>query len=312
MINARRLLIAAAMLTLVGAGARASETESLLKVSQEVSAETASGTFSGTSSKVARKQMTTGEAHSRHLSALEKAITGDNKKAILELKALSRQALPEDELDRVYLSLARTQYQAGKYKDAIESYNKIRKASPAWLEALEERASAYMKLNQPQEALASLKTVLTPLFQDRILTEPYFLAALAQLRICDFKSVFKTIDLFKERFRERIQAWEAEPGNPVAQARLHETRATIQKINLVEAEVIQRLYMDESGKRMAGSPPPITRGEDQLTFPIDPDVEAKEVWVDEVDSYRVSIKGCPTSPAAKAKTSQIAKKERSL
>jgi len=243
-------------------------------------------------------------ARETHLQAIEHALKGDTILALAVLKPLASAPMSADEHDRVLLTLARVQYQAGDDAAAIEAYSQIRKGGPAWLEALEERASAYMRLGRPQDALASLKTVLTPMFKDKILSEPYYLAALAQLRVCDFKAVFKTLALFKERFRDRVKEWDAAKADPVAQSRLVETRETIQKLNLLEAEAIQRLYIDESGKRLPGSPPKIVKGSDQLSFPMDPETDSKEVWVDEVDDYRVSVKGCPTAgPAPSPETS---------
>jgi hypothetical protein len=131
---------------------------------------------------------------------------------------------------------------------------------------------------------------LSPLFQDKIRTEPFFLASLAQLRVCDYSAMFKTIDQFKIRFRDRVKTWESS-SDPLVRGRLKEAGETIQKLNLVEAEAIQRLYIDVSGKRHAGSAPKIgVSGANQLQFP---EVEGDEVWLDEVDDFRVTVKGCP-------------------
>lgn len=232
-----------------------------------------------------------------HLRAINLALAGNTKRALSVLEKLAPGMTNEDERDRVYISIARIQYQNGKLAESIEAYGKVRAGGPHWLEALEERATAMLRQGRVEEALASLKTVLTPLFEDRIFSEPFFLAAFAQMRICDYKSVFKTIDLFKDRYREKVKSWEA--GNDkLARLRLKEVRETIDKLNLVEAETIQHLYVGEAGKPQAGSPPAIQRAADQLTFPTNHEIDSKEVWLDEVDSFRVTAKGCPTSTEA--------------
>lgn len=231
----------------------------------------------------------------QHLKAIELALKGDAKSSIQILKPLSELVQNPDEKDRVLLSLGRVKYQSGDAQGALEAYNLVRKGGASWLEALEERANAQLRLGQAQNALASLKTVLTPIFKDRILSEPFYLTALAQLRVCDYKSVFKTIDLFKNRFRDQIKTWESASLDDSSQMRLREARETIQKLNLIEAEAIQHLYVDESGRKQAGTPPKIGRERDELTFPMDPDMDNKEVWLDEVDDYRVTVKGCPQS-----------------
>lgn len=239
-------------------------------------------------------------AAARHLQAVDLALKGDSKGALEVLNQLTSAstapAMDDAERDRVWLTMARVKYQSEDFQGALAAYQNVRRGGPSWLEALEERADTQMRVGQPQAALATLKTVLTPLFRDRIRSEPYFLAAYAQLRVCDYKSVFKTIDLFKTRFRDPIKLWSAAAGDghadQIARERLNEARETIQKLNLVEAEAIQRLYLDENGKRQSGSPPKIGRDADQLTFPMDPEMESKEVWMDEVDDYRVTVKGC--------------------
>ncbi len=246
-------------------------------------------------------------AKERHLSAIELAVKGDTKGALQIAKPLVEGITDAAERDRALLTLARIHYQAGDDAAAVATYNQVRKGSPSWLEALEERSSSYMRMGRPQDALASLKTVLTPLYKDQVMSEPYYLAALAQLRVCDFKGVFRTLDLFKERFRDRVKSWEAGVAKGTAdvdsRVRLDDTRETIQKLNLLEAEAIQRVFIDESGKRTSGSVPKIVKGPDQLSFPIDPDTDGKEVWVDEVDDYQVTVKGCPTAgPPAETKS----------
>jgi len=247
----------------------------------------------------------------KYLLALDKALKNDTQASLLILNALLQLPISPEQRDRVNLSIGRVQYQAGDNAAALVAYRAVRRGSPSWLESLEEIASADMRLGHPQEALATLKTLLTPLFQDRIASEPYYLVALAELRVCDYRSVFRTLELFKARFRPKVKAWELAKSDPLERAKLRETSDTIQKLNLVEAEAIQRLYIDESGKKLGGSVPRIQRESDQISFPADGDSESKEVWLDEVDSYKVAIKGCPTaSEQTPIVTAQVASKNK--
>ena len=126
---------------------------------------------------------------------------------------------------------------------------------------------------------------------------------LAQLRVCDYKSVFKTIDLFKNRFREKTRMFEASKSAQ-DKAQLNEIGESVQKLNIVEAEAIQRLYLDENGKPRKGSPPSVARTVDQLSFPATDGDD--EVWMDEIDGYRVTLKGCVPPVSA---TGQIARRD---
>lgn len=229
----------------------------------------------------------------RHAQAIEIALAGDAKTAVRLLRSLQSEKMSTDEKDRVNLSIGRVLYGTGDYIGAIESYMKVTAGSDSWFEALEERAWAHMQLNQPEEALAQLKTLLSPLFKDKASSEPYFLAALAHLRVCDYPALFKDLDLFKTRFRDRVKAWEASAGfDAQAATRVKAVSETIQKLNIVEAEAIQRLYMDEDLKKKRAAPPKIVKGSGQLSFPV---TDSDEVWLDEVDNYHVRVSGCPQS-----------------
>ena len=247
----------------------------------------------------------TSEFRARHAAALDLALKGNTKAAVTELnKLVAEPKLSAEEKDRVFLSLGRINYQDGYDDASLEAYEKVRKGSNSWLESLEEKSWAEMRSGNPAKAMGTLKTVLSPLFRDSIHSEPYFAMSLAELRVCDYRSLFKTIESFKKNFRPRIQAWEMSKDAD-SRAHLAEVSETIQKLNLVEAEAIQHLYLTDGGKRQGGSVPSIDRSSEQLMFP---EVGGDEVWTDE-DNYQVREKGCPTSQAFSDKSE---KKDKAL
>ncbi|MES2856426.1 MAG: hypothetical protein V4692_11215, partial [Bdellovibrionota bacterium] len=71
---------------------------------------------------------------------------------------------------------------------------------------------------------------------------------------------------------------------------LKEIGETVQKLNIVEAEAIQLLYMDENGKPRKGAPPAIKKDSEQLTFAHQG--QGEEVWLDELEGFQVTLKGC--------------------
>ncbi len=238
-----------------------------------------------------------------HLQALNQALHGDVKGGIRALQVLSTKSMTNFEHDRTLMSLGRLQYEIGNFNGAIASYEKVSKTGSSWLESLEETAWAEFRAGRPEETIARLKTVTSSVFKDDTRSEPYFLLGLAELRVCDFKAVYKTLDLFKNRFGGAAKKLEASKfAND--QLRLKEIGETVQKLNLVEAEVIQRLHIDEDGKRRGGSTPSIARGSDQLSFPSSDD---DEFWLDEVDGYKVSLKGCVKPQPTKLKSVASAK-----
>jgi tetratricopeptide (TPR) repeat protein len=204
---------------------------------------------------------------------------------------------PKAEKDRVFLSMGRLNYEVGNFDKAITAYGNVERTGPNWMESLEETAWAEFRLGRPEETIAKLKTVINPVFKNESTSEAYFLLSLAQLRVCDFKSVFKTIELFKKNFAETAKQLEA---TNKTSPQLKEIGETVQKLNLVEAETIQRLYVDENGKKRKGSVAKIEKSSDELSFP---ETDDDEFWLDEVDSYKVSLKGC-LPPASRGKTAK--------
>jgi len=93
-------------------------------------------------------------------------------------------------------------------------------------------------------------------------------------------------DRFKQLAVNRLRA--------LAKAELKEYRIILNKLHIVEAEVIQRLHVDDSLK---GERSKLAKNEEQgdvLVFPYNSD----EVWFDELDNYKARVKDCPTLKGA--------------
>jgi tetratricopeptide (TPR) repeat protein len=191
--------------------------------------------------------------------------------------------------DVAHLELGRVFFQENNLKEALSEYEEVSKYSSVWVKALDEKAWTYLRMGHPEKALAPLKTVLNPIFSERIGSEPYFLQALSELRLCDYPAVFATIKDFKDRMKPKATSLQAQAnsGDVKAKAEVKELEETISKLHLVEIEAIQRTFvLDPKAPRQTVSK--IEKGRDQLTFP-----ESKEIWLDEIDSYQVQAKGCP-------------------
>lgn len=106
--------------------------------------------------------------------------------------------------DQILMAAARMLYQDNKLDLAMKYYDQIPKTSDYWLEALEERAWIYARLNNFERTLGEMKTVLNPAFASQVGPESYFLATLADLRLCDYYSIFKLLKDFKARNETRL------------------------------------------------------------------------------------------------------------
>jgi len=106
--------------------------------------------------------------------------------------------------DEVLMAAARMLYQDNKLDLAMKYYDKVSKSSDYWLEALEERAWIFARLNNFERTLGEMKTILSPTFAAQVGPESYFLATLANLKICDYASIFEVLKNFKARNQTRI------------------------------------------------------------------------------------------------------------
>lgn len=102
------------------------------------------------------------------------------------------------------LEKARNLFAKGQYDKALELYNKIPKGSDYWFQAVEEKGWTHFRQNNVEKALAQSKTLISPQFSEVVNSEAFFLQSLAQLKICDYKSIFETHQMFKEKQRSRI------------------------------------------------------------------------------------------------------------
>ncbi len=111
-------------------------------------------------------------------------------------------ATPSTEIQA--LTEARLLFQADKFSEALELYEKIPRGSDHWLEAVEEKGWTYHRQKEYQKALAQTKTLLSLAFLPVIGSEPFFLQSLSQLKICDYKGILQTHQLYKESQRQRL------------------------------------------------------------------------------------------------------------
>jgi hypothetical protein len=290
--------------------------------------------------------------------------------------------------DRVYLAWGRGLYQQGRHAEAARIYELVDKDSDYWLEAVEESAWTYAQLKLPNKSLSKLRTATSPVFSPAVGPEPFFLETFINLKLCDFKQVYKSIGDFKETFGSRVKIiqelakkgrsekslkalnefirgrldWRVvgsdlkylprlfyrdaqflaslkEAGQRRLEAKiakgilqtsvsgpflnaemtkisnkqtqvssslsqqavrriqllakrdLNEMNRMLQKLHLVEAETIQRLYSHQlETAPLKGQFEDLKTEGDVLKFPAN-----EEVWLDELDNYQVNLQSCPTA-----------------
>lgn len=221
------------------------------------------------------------------------ASSGKNRQALRQAESFYRNSkkAKSKRLDEINLLRGRILFAMQEYGAAMQAYDLIDKKSKFWLPSVEERAWTKVYLGKVNEAIADSHTLMSPLFQDVASPEAFFLTAFVSHQVCDFTRVFKTVDDFKKISRDKIKSLEALSSDKKSSIDLAHYSDVIKRLQLIEADAIQRLYMDKNlkGKRMQVSAPS-KPGAYDLQFPYEKD----DVWIDEIDQLKVDAKRCPT------------------
>ena len=216
-------------------------------------------------------------------------------KDVVALNKLSSASLQKsNHRDLVNLTRARLSFNLKQYDKSLQFYKMIPRTSEHWLTSVEERAWVHVHQGNKNQAVADSLTLMSPLFADVVSPEAYYLSAYVAHQICDFDRVFTIIEKFKKNGRDNLV--ELEKQNKIKPSKFKNLRIrhfadVIRQLNLIEADAIQRIYLDQSlaGKRAKADG--IERQDKYaLHFPYDED----DVWIDEVDQLKVSAKNCPT------------------
>ncbi len=93
---------------------------------------------------------------------------------------------------------------------------------------------------------------------------------------------------------ERLKVAALNRARTLAKAELKEYRQILNKMHIIEGEVIHRLAVDESLKGERSKLAKVEDKGDVLVFPYSSD----EVWFDELDNYKARVKDCPTLKGA--------------
>lgn len=126
----------------------------------------------------------------------------DAAKLLKKLLNIDQQIL---DVNLIYLTIGRILYQKGYLDASIDYYEKIPKKSQYWFVAREEQGWAFLRKAEPQNAMAISKTLVNDSFLGEVGPEAHYLQALAQLKVCDYSEVVKTLNTFKAHFRPRAE-----------------------------------------------------------------------------------------------------------
>lgn len=93
---------------------------------------------------------------------------------------------------------------------------------------------------------------------------------------------------------DRLQKLSALRLRTLARAEVDDYRRQLNRMHIIEGEVIHRLAVDDRLKGERNKLPKAEKSADVLTFPYTSD----EVWFDELDNYKAQVKDCPSLKGA--------------
>lgn len=147
--------------------------------------------------------------------------------ALQQLKVLSEMGQESVSKPLIAITRARILYGRGELEAAMTEYQKVPRGDDYWFEAMEEIAWIHMRKAEYEKAIGQVKNITLPLWSPFISAEPYFVQALANLRICNYLEVFKSTQLFRQRLKERSKNLEELVNNQWTTA----AKKTLEKID---------------------------------------------------------------------------------
>ena len=123
--------------------------------------------------------------------------------ALHQLKVLGEMGQESISKNLISLTRARILFGRSELDAALTEYQKIPRGDDYWFSAMEEIAWIHMRKAEYEKAIGQVKNILLPLWSPFVSAEPYFVSALANLRICNYHEVFKATQLFRQRLKDR-------------------------------------------------------------------------------------------------------------
>lgn len=171
------------------------------------------------------------------------------------------------------------------------NYNELFKGMKRFKEDIRPRFEAMQVLAKTGESEASVKML------GRAAEIGSITRAAAGTDIANLPKLFYRDSKLQDAFKASVKPGSSDRFANIVTARMKalaqrdvkETEAILRKLHLVEVESVSRMYSEmhlADNKKMS---PAIERNANTLVFPDDND----DVWMDELDSYRVNAKGCP-------------------
>ncbi|OQW48427.1 MAG: hypothetical protein A4S09_04415 [Proteobacteria bacterium SG_bin7] len=97
----------------------------------------------------------------------------------------------------VHLNMGRTYYNSKQYAEASQSFLKIKKDHPQWVQGLIEQGWAQLQSNDPAGAIGNMFSVQTNIFAKVYKPESFAVRTIGYINLCQYGDAFQSINLFE-------------------------------------------------------------------------------------------------------------------
>lgn len=144
------------------------------------------------------------------------------------------------------LTLARMQFQKSQYKDAFQSYLKVDKSNPLWLQAMIESAWTQILGEDYEGAAGNMFSLHTDFFKNAFAPESYVVRTVGYLNLCQYGDGAEVLNDMRQKYspwKKKLEAYNSTHKDPL---NYYDTvKSWIKNSDLKEVDGLPRSFIVE-------------------------------------------------------------------
>ncbi len=150
------------------------------------------------------------------------------------------------------LTLARMQFQKSQYKDAFQSYLKVDKSNPLWLQAMIESAWTQILGEDYEGAAGNMFSLHTDFFKNAFAPESYVVRTVGYLNLCQYGDGAEVLNEMRQKYspwKKKLEAYNSTHKDSLA---YYDTvKSWIKNSDLKEVDGLPRSFIVELARHPA-------------------------------------------------------------
>ncbi|QDK37326.1 lipopolysaccharide assembly protein LapB [Bdellovibrio sp. NC01] len=150
------------------------------------------------------------------------------------------------------LTLARMQFQKSQYKDAFQSYLKVDKSNPLWLQAMIESAWTQILGEDYEGAAGNMFSLHTDFFKNAFVPESYVVRTVGYLNLCQYGDGAQVLNEMRQKYGPWKKKLEAYNASHKSNINYYDTvKSWIRNSDLKEVDGLPRSFIVELARHPA-------------------------------------------------------------